>query len=403
MANRTDRANSTRASDQPLRRLAEVHLWQVAAVRDMFWIGLGVAILLFTYYLRSIFTPVLIGLLLAYIFNPLICYLQQRWRVPRVAVISMLLGFLLVFLLWVALWVVPMLVDQTVTLLRHVPAYIRYLLGYLEQEGIIEAGEFGTVRRLATLPASSSPQDLMQNVFSWTSEAFGYIGTVIQTTTYVILVMTLIPIYFFSFAWHFDPLVRKIEQNIPGPHKKRILEVLRQMDLAVSGFFRGRLIVAIIMSGVFMLGWYLAGVPYWFLLGILAGVLNIVPYLVTVVWPLAILLKWLDVTTGTDVAPRVIEAVTTQPVTPEWPWLWVVLGPTIAYVAAQFLDNWLITPIIQSRSSGLSAVTIIIVVLVGGSLAGLYGLLLAIPVAACLKILGKEVLIPHMQAWAREA
>ena len=383
---------------KPQRSLTEVHLWQIAAVRDAFWIGLGVSILLFTYYLRSIFTPVLIGLVLAYIFNPLISYLERRWRVPRVVVISVLLTFLLVFFVTMFAWVVPMLVNQTVALIRHIPSYVMYVMNYLEREHLIQPGGFSGVRGLATLP-QTSPQDLMQTIYNWTGEAFGYIGTVIETGTYIALVMMLIPIYFFSFAWHFDALLQKCEQNIPGRHRQRILEIARQMDQAVSGFFRGRLTVAFVMSAVFMLGWWMAGVPYWFLLGILAGILNIVPYLVVIAWPLAVLLKWLDVTAG---GAGVVEAAVTQPAGPTWDWIWVVAGPTIAYLVAQFLDNWLITPIIQSRSSNLSAVTIMVVVLVGGAVGGLYGLLLAIPVAACLKILTTEVLLPRMQAWAKE-
>ncbi len=389
-----------RPSVWPQRTLSELHLWQFAFVRDAFWIGLGVAILLFTYYLRSIFTPVLIGLLLAYIFNPLISHLEYRWRVPRLLVISVLLGFLLVLLLAIVAWVVPMLVSQTVALISHIPTYVGYLVNYLEREHLIKSGSFTGIRSLTTLP-QTSPQDLMQTIYNGTSQAFGYLGTVIETGTYIVLVMMLIPIYFFSFAWHFDAIVQQVKANLPGPHRPRILEILSQMDHAVSGFFRGRLTVAFIMSAVFMLGWYMAGVPYWFLLGILAGVLNIVPYLVVVVWPLAVLLKWLDVTAGTGGA--LVQAAATQPVGPTWNWVWIIAGPTIAYLVTQFLDNWLITPIIQARSSNLSAVTIMIVVLAGGAVGGLYGLLLAIPIAACLKILAREVLLPHMQAWAKEA
>ncbi len=339
----------------------------------------------------------LIGLVLAYIFNPLISYLENRWRVPRPVTISILLGLLLVVFVGIVAWVVPMLVNQTVLLIRHLPTYVTYMMNYLERENVIPPGSFAGIRHLATMP-QTSPQDLMQTIYNWTSQAFGYIGTVIETTTYVVLVMMLIPIYFFSFAWHFDAIVQKVGKNIPSRHSPRVSQIVRQMDQAVSGFFRGRLTVAFVMSAVFMLGWWWAGVPYWFLLGLLASVLNIVPYLVVIAWPLAVLLKWLDFMTGSGAA----QAAATQPSAPDWHWVWIVAGPTIAYLVAQFLDNWLITPIVQSRSSNLSAVTIMIVVLVGGAVGGLYGLLLAIPVAACLKIVTQEVLLPHMQEWAKE-
>jgi predicted PurR-regulated permease PerM len=389
--------SSSPEPSQPSRTLSELHLWQIAAVRDAFWLGLGLAILLFTYYLRSIFTPVLIGLVLAYIFNPMISHLEHRWRVPRPATISVLLGFLVVMLVGIVAWVVPMLVNQTVALIRHTPAYVMDLVKYLEARHVVQPGGLAGVRTLTTMP-QATPQDLMQTIYDWTGQAFGYVGTVIETGTYIALVMMLIPIYFFSFAWHFDAILQKVAQNIPPLHRPRVLEIAGQMDQAVSGFFRGRLTVAFIMCAVFMLGWWWAGVPYWFLLGILAAVLNIVPYLVVVALPLAVLLKWLDVTTG----GAVVQAAATQPAEQAMVWVGIVVWPTVAYLVAQFLDNWFITPIIQSKSSNLSAVTIMIVVLVGGAVAGLYGLLLAIPVAACMKILAKEVLLPRMQEWAKE-
>lgn len=409
----------------PQRSVVDLHLWQITPIRDAFWIGLGVAVLLFTYYLRSIFTPVLIGLLLAYIFNPMICYFEERWRIPRPITISALLVLLVALLIILSVWVIPMLIGETFSLLRNIPGYLRTLIGELEQKHIVRPGTLEGIRSLTTLP-QGSPQDMMQTLLDWTSQAFGYLGTVIETSTYVILTMILIPIYFFSFAWQFEPILRRAREYIPPRHRERTLNILRQMDNAVSGFFRGRLIVAFVMSAVFMLGWKLANVPYWFLLGIVAAILNIVPYLVVVVWPLAILLKWLNIsaaagavastkaaasaTVGAVAAatqalatqPAATQAATSQATGMSWDWLYLAIGPTIAYLVAQFLDNWLITPIIQSRSSNLTAVTIMIVVLVGGAVGGLYGLLLAIPVASCAKILAKEVLIPHLQKWAQE-
>lgn len=409
----------------PSRSVVDLHLWQITPIRDAFWIGLGIAVLLFTYYLRSIFTPVLIGLMLAYIFNPMICYFEERWRVPRPVTISAILVLLVVLLVVLSVWVIPTLMSEAFSLLSNIPKYVRTVIHELEQKHV-RIGTLESIHNLTTLP-QGNPQDMMQTLFNWTSEAFGYIGTVIATSTYVILTMILIPIYFFSFAWQFEPILRKVRDHIPPRHRERTLDILHQMDNAVSGFFRGRLTVAFIMSAVFMLGWRLADVPYWFLLGIVAAVLNIVPYLVIVVWPLAVLLKWLNVSVAATTAaastqaaasatvgavaaatqalatqPAATQAASSQAAGVSWDWLYLAIGPTIAYLVAQFLDNWFITPIIQSRSSNLSAVTIMIVVLVGGAVGGLYGLLLAIPVASCAKILAKEVLIPHLQKWAQE-
>lgn len=67
------------------------------------------------------------------------------------------------------------------------------------------------------------------------------------------------------------------------------------------------------------------------------------------------------------------------------------------------LEGWLLTPLIQSKSMEMSAVTILIVLMIGGSLAGIYRLLLATPIAGCLKILIEELLAPELDKWAEDA
>ena len=66
--------------DRPWR---QVHLWQITAVRDVGWIALAVGLLVLAYKLRAVFTPVLIGLFLAYLFHPLITWCERRYRMPR--------------------------------------------------------------------------------------------------------------------------------------------------------------------------------------------------------------------------------------------------------------------------------------------------------------------------------
>jgi predicted PurR-regulated permease PerM len=159
------------------------------------------------------------------------------------------------------------------------------------------------------------------------------------------------------------------------------------MDQAVGAFLRGRLIVTLAMMVMFSIAFWLAGVPYWFLLGCVTGLLSFVPYLAVIGWVLAMLVKWVDVTTGGD----------------SFSWVDVFLLPTVAYGVVQLLEGWLLTPWIQSKSMEMNPVAILIVVLIGGSVAGLYGLLLAIPIAGCGRILCAELLLPKLENWAKDA
>jgi predicted PurR-regulated permease PerM len=94
-----------------------------------------------------------------------------------------------------------------------------------------------------------------------------------------------------------------------------------------------------------------------------------------------------------------------QPSTPlgDWQmaWWWVVFAPIAVYMGAQVLDDWVLTPLIQGKNVDMDAPTILFASLAGGILAGLYGVLIAIPAAACIKILINDVVWPRVGAWAR--
>ena len=159
------------------------------------------------------------------------------------------------------------------------------------------------------------------------------------------------------------------------------------MDAAISGFVRGRIVIAFIMSVTLATGWMIVGVPYAILLGIGVGVLCAVPFLGLVGIPLSIGLMFLD-QLGVPEAERMA-------------WWGILVWPTLVFAIVQVLDGWVLTPLIAGKATNLDPVTIFVAVLAGGSVLGAYGMLLAIPVAACIKILIQESLLPKVHAWAR--
>lgn len=360
---------------------ADRHLWQITSVRDLLWISLVLLLLWFGYYLRSIFTPVLIGIVFAYLFTPFITYAHEQWKWSRPLTTLLLLIVLLLLLSGGMIILGPIIIDQIVTLTNKLPDYVKLLV---DRYGIEHDTMMNELRQVAA-HVRENPIRTFQSVFSGTSQAFDFMGSVVGTVTYAMISMALIPIYFFFFAWHFPAILDAIQQHLPVRYHTRILELARQMDQAIGSFFRGRLVIALLMATMFSVGWYLTDVPYWFLLGVGTGVLSIIPYAATLGWPIAVLLKYLEVTTTQSLGTM--------------DWMAVAFWPSLVYAVVQILEGWVLTPWIQSQSTDLSAVTILLVVLIGGALAGVYGLILAIPLTACLKILSKELVLPHVKGW----
>jgi predicted PurR-regulated permease PerM len=197
--------------------------------------------------------------------------------------------------------------------------------------------------------------------------------------------LSLVVIYFVFFAWYFPSIQRSLWQTVESMEKPELSDMLGQMDQAVGDFFRGRMLIALMMSVMLGIGWWLVDVPYWGLLGFGAGLLSLIPYAASLIWPIAILLKYLDMSTGSQVTNDF--------------WMQLLFWPSAVYFLIQFIEGWILTPWIQSQSTDLNAATILLVVLVGGAMGGVLGLILAIPITACLQIMAKELLLPRLRAW----
>jgi predicted PurR-regulated permease PerM len=353
------------------------HLWELTPIRDLLWAGGILFLVWFGYYLRGVFTPVLIALLLAYLCNPLVRHAEKQWRIPRPATISCVLFFSALILGGLVTWLGPLLAEQVQSFAERVPGYLQSIA----QRYHVSLGDFSEPLSTIATSLKEDPLSILKPIFSGTGQAFGVLGTVIGTTTAIVLALTLIPIYFFFFTWHFDGALTELKHYVPARHRPRVRHITRRMDEAVSGFFRGRLTIAFLSAILYSLGWALTGIRYWFLLGLVTGILTIIPYASLIGWPLAVLLKYLDLLSGA---------------TGGFDFMSVVVWPSLAYLVVQFIESWLLTPWVQSHSMDMNAVTVLIVVFIGGALGGFYGLLLAIPIAACLKILFQELLIPRL-------
>lgn len=196
----------------------------------------------------------------------------------------------------------------------------------------------------------------------------------------------LIPFYFYFFSVSYPNAIRFLQELIPEQRRERVNHLASEMDRAVSGFVRGRIIIAFLMGVMTALGWKFCGVPYAITLGLAAGVLSIVPYLGFAVVPFAIGMLLLD---QVALAPDLRMA-----------WYWILVAPLVVFVIVQMIEGNLLTPVIAGKATDLGPVSIFVAVLAGASLAGVYGMLLSIPAAACLKIWWREVLLPRIKDWS---
>jgi len=210
--------------------------------------------------------------------------------------------------------------------------------------------------------------------------AFGFFGSIGR------LAFTgfLTAFFFYFLCTGYGDVLRFGERLVPEARKARTFGLLEKMDAVIAGFVRGRITVCLVLTLVYTLGYLAIGVPAWLIMGAVTGLLTLVPYAAGASAPVAMLLMWLDPGGGW-----------------QGEWWWVIGGPLLILGIAQFLDDWVLTPLIQGKSTNMDTPSILFASIAGGTLAGVYGLLLAIPVAACIKILLTEIVWPRVRAWVQ--
>ena len=396
------------------------HLWHIQPVRDLLLVGIVVSIVWAGYALRYITIPLIVALGLAYLVEPLVRWISARFRVSRSAVVGGVTGAIVLGAASGTFVLIPSVIRQSEAIVNKVQSgALKKSIGEFQAQlpeafrkevadwilwiesttdvdlnGDRLAGREPVSEQRAgpTEPATYEPTNRAASRSIWdvglaflgarSGDIAGFIFGVLS----LLFAAALVPFYFYFFSVHFPDIVGFLDSLIPDGAKGDVHRLTKQMDAAVAGFVRGRIVIAVIMAVLFTVGWAFCGVPYALTLGVAAGVLAVVPYLSGVVLLLAV--------------PMLAVAQLQLPETERMSMLWVVLGPTIVFAAVQALEGNVLTPIIAGRATNLDPVTVFVAILAGGSVAGVYGMLLAIPLAACAKILIKEVALPRIRAWA---
>jgi predicted PurR-regulated permease PerM len=456
MAEETTSGRGARpASPIDWRRL---HLWQIQPLRDMLVILCIVGLVYLGYVLSIVTVPLLLALLFAYLFEPVVGWLTSRARMRRQTAVASILvsvvlfavvpvvigaGFAFVQVAGAATFVASNSRDLLESVRAESPDARRAAFDKLEGPGwrsvstwLSDLNESVNQSRTAdATPVEAAPDSgsateegvdadrdlpligipfaesgrkgtyrVAEFVLGWikdNSEAIGAavgkraIGTgsdavgaalkAVGSVGYVAFTAFITGFFFFFISTGYGRVLEFWKSLIPERKKGLAIDLATQMNAAVSGFVRGRLTIAAIQSVVFALGYLLIGVPGWIILGPLVAFLSIIPYAALVGVPISIVLLYLH--------PNAIAFQDTI-----W---WTLAAPVALYVAGQALDDYVLTPSIQGKSTGMDTPTILFASLAGGALAGIYGLLLAIPVAACMKILLQELFWPRFKRWAK--
>ncbi|MBX7137020.1 MAG: AI-2E family transporter [Oligoflexia bacterium] len=323
--------------------------------------------------LRELVTLLVIAYALAYAVNSPLRWMERRGIRRSFGVFVILFGVLLVLGL-MTLTAVPALSREYEKLTGNFPAYLQearvrilpvidWIVGLLPRR--MRDGNGPSIVDQAM--AQVNP-DVIRRVFQtvWTTLLGGYSAAMALAN------LVLLPFVFFYLAVDFGPLHQRALNLLPILKRRQVRDIFLEMDRYLSAFVTGQLTVCLILSVLYATGLWAVGIETWLILGLIAGMGNMVPYLGFI---LGITLSSIMALVSYGDSYH----------------LFLVWG---VFAFVQALEGTFITPRVLGNRVGLSPLVVILAVVAGGSLLGLLGVFLAVPATAILK-----VLFSHLTRW----
>lgn len=330
------------------------------------WLWLGGVLLLgwLLYQLHPILSPFLVGMLLAYLGDPLVDRLERLGLSRTWGVVAVFTLFSLI-LLALLLVLVPMLGRQLVRLYELAPQMLDWLQNSALPWGQAKLG----------LPQGFWRFDKLKEVISGhLGQTTDVVGVLLASATASGLALVgwignllLIPVVGFYLLRDWDLMMAKLRGLLPRNREGLVLKLTGECHEVLGAFIRGQLLVMLALGVIYSVGLMAIGLDLGLLIGLLAGLASIVPYMGFVVG------------FGSAVAAALFQFGGFE--------LYPLIGVAVVFGIGQLLEGMLLTPLLVGDRIGLHPVAVIFAILAGGQLFGFTGVLLALPVAAVIMVL----------------
>jgi predicted PurR-regulated permease PerM len=280
----------------------------------------------------------------------------MRQRVPRWAAILVIYLAIIGAVVAVGILVIPPIVMQARELAIELPRLLHQGQQWLIDHGLL-AREISAQEAVRQTAGSSGAQDTVGLVVG---AIFGFVGGIFGLITMLVLAFYLLV--------DSSGLVSVFVRLFPREKRAQVDDACRRVTNKVSAWLGGQLLLGGIIGGTAALGLYLMGVPFFYVLALIAGLGEMIP----IVGPIL------------SAVPAVAVALSVKPT--------LALAVIAFFFAQQQLENHLLVPKIMQRQVGISPVFVIIALLIGGSLLGVIGAILAVPTAAILQVVFQELM-----------
>jgi predicted PurR-regulated permease PerM len=340
------------------------------------------AALYFLYILKGVLLPFLIAWLLAYMLNPVVRFYQRKLRLAHslavvltllsLAAVLTLLGFVLVPLIENEIWQINALIAT-------------YDLSSISQNGIPVsiADVVGRYIDFKEIQSSLSRDNLVE-IIQYLSPAVEAIFSNTISFLFGLTVVFIVILYLIFILLDYDKINELWRYLIPPKYRPVVNRITLDVETSMNKYFRHQAFICVILAALYATGFQVIGLPLAIMFGIIVGLVHMIPYLQVITFPPAILLCWLRASQTDDS-------------------FWVMLGlVALVYVVVQCIMDLFLVPRIMGKAMGLNPAIILLSLSVWGSLLGIVGMIIAIPLTTLLLSYYKEFIASAERIQAAE-
>lgn len=304
----------------------------------------------------TMFAPILISGFLYYLFKPIVSFLEKKGIEKTLAVTLVML--LLVGIIVVSISsLIPNLINQVTALMKKMPQFITTVEDWADQVARHPMAKDIDLQSYID-KWNLSLGNIAQTTFNGLSSG---IGSFVSSVAGIVMLVVTVPFILFYMLKDGHKFIPAIEKYFPQSHKNEMLELLSKMSETIEKYISGQMIECLFVGVSTSIGYMLIGVDYAFLFGFIAGLTNMIPYIGPYI----------------GLAPAVVVTVFTDP--------WKAVFACIVVLIVQQIDGNIIYPNVIGKSLDIHPLTIIILLLVAGNIAGLLGMILGVPFYAVCK------------------
>ncbi|HEM6148008.1 AI-2E family transporter [Streptococcus suis] len=313
-------------------------------------------------FLEIVLLPMILTGLLYYLLNPMVDWMEKH-KISRTVGISILFVLISLLIIWGLAVAIPSIQEQVTSFAQNLPSNIQKIEGQVT--GLLQDQRFEQFRPTALEMLNKVNDQVVAYAQKISSSAVNWASNLISTASQIIVAILIMPFILFYLLRDGQYLNKHITQYLPTKWREPIGTVLSDVNGQLSNYVRGQVTVAIIVALMFSVMFSIIGLSYPITLGVMAGFLNLIPYL------------------GSFLAmiPAVILGLIAGPI--------MLIKVLVVFMIEQTIEGRFVTPLIIGSSLSIHPITILFVLLTAGQMYGVLGVLLGIPIYASIKVLVK--------------